>query len=117
MLSLNRLPEQIKDEIRRAEQYPRRLLVEIAKQKNSEAMLSLFNQIKEGSLKSGQVRQLVRKPSERSARTPLAVTVERISALAKNLKKLDLSALTAGEKTNLKAQLDKLQTELEKLSF
>lgn len=116
LLSLNRLPEEIKEEVRRAEHYPRRLLVEVAKQKTPEAMLSLFGQIKAGSLKSAEVRQLVRKPAERVPRTPLVVTIERISDLAKNLKKLDLVALTAADRATLKAHIENLQTELEKLS-
>jgi len=116
LLSLNRLPEEIKDEVRRAEQYPRRLLVEVAKQKTPEAMLSLFHQIREGSLKTSEVRQLVRKPAERVPRTPLVVTIERINDLTKNLKKLDLVALTAADRSTLKAHIQRLQTELEKLS-
>jgi ParB family chromosome partitioning protein len=117
LLSLNKLPETIKDEVRRAEHYPRRLLVEIAKQKTPEAMLSLFNQIKAGGLKSEKVREVVRKPQERQLRSPLAVTFDRITSLTKNLRKLDLSGLSGQEKASLKAEIDKLYSYLSKLSL
>jgi len=60
-LSLNRLPENIKEECRRADTYSRRLLVEVAKQKNHVEMVSLFSQIKKGKLKSDDVRDITRK--------------------------------------------------------
>ena len=44
-LSLNRLPEEIKEEYRRAD-IPRRLLVEIAKEKTPDAMLKLYRKAK-----------------------------------------------------------------------
>ena len=54
VLSLNRLPESIKDEVRQTNAFPRRLLVEIAKQKTPDKMLALFTAAKGGNLKSDQ---------------------------------------------------------------
>ena len=48
IVSLNRLPDSIKEEVRRAELFPRRLLVEIAKQDTQEKMVTLFASVKEG---------------------------------------------------------------------
>ncbi|MBF0449552.1 MAG: ParB/RepB/Spo0J family partition protein [Candidatus Magnetomorum sp.] len=60
-LSLNRLPQNIKDECRRADSYSRRVLVEVAKQKDHVEMLNLFSQIKKGKLTSDDVRSITRK--------------------------------------------------------
>jgi ParB family chromosome partitioning protein len=76
-LGLNRLPEEVKEECRRADIYPRRLLVEIAKQKTTKNMVALFNRVKEGNLKSDQVRKIARKPQKRSMRTPAAIVSDR----------------------------------------
>ena len=45
-LSLNKLPESIKEEARYSNNYSRRLLVEISKQATSEKMIDLFNTVK-----------------------------------------------------------------------
>jgi len=111
-LSLNKLPEEIRDEVRRAEQYPRRLLVEIAKQDTPEAMLKLFKQVKDGALKSDQVRSLTRK-RERTERPPLAITLSKIDALAKNLSRLEWERLSADEKVDLIAALQTLDNEIQ----
>jgi ParB family chromosome partitioning protein len=50
IMSLSRLPNAIKNEVRRAELFPRRLLVEIAKQNTEEKMTALFARIKENNL-------------------------------------------------------------------
>jgi ParB/RepB/Spo0J family partition protein len=43
-LSLNQLPEKIKDQCRQSDACPRQLLIKIARQKTPKAMLALFNQ-------------------------------------------------------------------------
>src|SRR5574340_571949 len=108
-LSLNKLPDQIKDACRRADNYPRRLLVEVAKQKTPEDMLSLFNQIKEGNLKSSQVREITRKRSDTPQRTPAAVTLDKATSLNNNLSKLDLSTVEEHEKIQLITELRSLK--------
>ena len=40
------MPDIIKDEIRQSNQYPKRLLIEVAKQETPEKMIALFNVIK-----------------------------------------------------------------------
>jgi ParB family chromosome partitioning protein len=113
-LSLMRLPEAIKDEYRCAD-IPRRILLEVAKQKTPEEMMALLNQIKEGNLKSDQVRSITRKP--RTANRPaIAVAVERVRYLTNYLEKLDLNAeqnqadkiLLLGELQQLKNLIDGL---------
>jgi ParB family chromosome partitioning protein len=107
-LGLNKLPEEIKDECRRADNYPRRLLIEIAKQETPEAMLDLFNQVKEGNLKSDQVRRITRK-QERIERAPVAVTLDKIQALARRLEKVDLNSMSPEDKVHLITALQELE--------
>jgi ParB family chromosome partitioning protein len=113
-LSLNRLPEAVKDEVRRAELYPRRLLVEIAKQEDPEAMISLFQQIQAQGLKSDAVRQITR-PRTITRRRQLLVILEKARGLANNLDRLDLSRLPADDRLTLVNTLRSLQITINRL--
>jgi len=113
ILSINRLPDVIKEEVRRAEQYPRRLLVEVAKQKTPEDMLSFFNQIKKDGLKSEQVRE--RRRSDKPQRTPAAVIMDKATHLNNSLSKIDLSTVEKQEKSLLLAELQALKNTLERV--
>jgi ParB family chromosome partitioning protein len=114
-LSLNKLPEEIKEECRHADIYPRRLLVEVAKQKTPKAMISLFSQIKEGNLKSDQVREASRKHLKRASRTPAAIALEKTLGLVSYLNKIDLKALDENEKVQLLTELAGLKKSIEDL--
>lgn len=114
VLSLNKLPEVVKDEVRRAEQYPRRLLVEIAKQESPEHMIALFNQIKRNNLKSEQLRTITRKKSKKGNRPALAVFISKVLSLDTQLKKLNLNDIeTNDEKNRLIDAIRTLQKSLE----
>lgn len=110
-LSLNRLPPAIKEEVRRAELYPRRLLVEIAKQDSEEKMVALFQQVKAAGLKSDQVRQLTR-PQVINRRPPLTVLLEKVQSLTNHLARLELSRLSSSERLTLLASLQNLEQTL-----
>ena len=112
-LSLNKLPAEIKDEVRRAEHYPRRLLVEIAKQQNSEKMIALFNRVKSGALKSDEVRQITRQPKEKTQRTPTAIALDRVLFLSNSLTKLDLHTAGENEKIEFLTALENLKKMIE----
>ena len=114
-LSLNKLPEEIKEECRRTDIHPRRLLIEIAKQKTPEAMLSLFRTVKEGNLKSDQVRDVIRKKSERKQRTPGSIALDRSLNLVSALNKLDLNSIEENEKVQLITALENLKKSIEEL--
>lgn len=111
-LSLNKLPEQVREECRRADIYPRRLLIEIAKQETPEKMTALFAKVKEDGLKSDQVRSLTR-TRERVERPPLAITLSKIDALAKSLGRLEWERLSPDEKVDLIAALQALDKEIQ----
>lgn len=104
-LSLRKLPEEVRNECRRADNYPRRLLVEIAKQKTPEAMALLFNKVKEGNLKSDQVRDLTRKRPKKDYRTPTAIATDKVLKLSRLLAKVDLEVVEKDEKDRLLAEL------------
>jgi ParB family chromosome partitioning protein len=112
-LSLNKLPKEIKEECRRADNYPRRLLVEIAKQDSPEAMIDLFNQVKEGQLKSDSVRKITRKPRERIQRSPTAIAIDRVMLLSNTLEKYDPNTAKESEKLELITILNELKKLIE----
>ncbi len=113
-LSLNRLPEVIKEEVRRAELYPRRLLVEIAKQDSEDKMVALFRQVKAAGLKSDQVRQLTR-PQVINKRPPLAILLEKVQSLATHLERLEVNRLSPEERLTLFSSLQALHQTLARL--
>lgn len=112
-LSLNKLPEKIKEECRRADNFPRRLLVEVSKQKTQDEMISLFNKIKENNLTSGEVRNITRKREVCKHRTPAAIALEKVNDLDKYLSKLNLSSIEESEKFQLISSLEKLKNSIE----
>ena len=115
-LALNKLPEEIKEECRRADNYPRRLLVEIAKQDTPAKMISLFARVKEGNLKSDQVREINRtKTIREKQRTPAAVALDKTTTLFKHLAKLDLATVEDTEKAQLLFELQTLKNAIDKL--
>ena len=114
-LSLNKLPDEIKDAVRRAERYPLRLLVEVQKQKTPEAMIALFEQIKNNNLKSGDVRSITRKKSDTPQKTPAGVTLDKIKGLNKGLGKIDMSTVEEDERRQLITELRSLKAEIEKV--
>lgn len=108
-LSLNKLPEQIKEECRCTDNFSRRLLVEVVKQKTEEGMIDLFSKVKENNLKSGQVRNITRKKDKIKQRTPAAIAIEKTSILDNCLAKLDFNSIEETEKYQLMTNLEMLK--------
>ena len=69
-LSLNKIPNSVKDKFRHAE-ISKRTLIEVAKQKTSELMVSLLDKITKYNLKSKEVRELTRKPKKESTESEI----------------------------------------------
>ena len=115
-LSLVKLPEEIKEECRRADICPRRTLVEIARRDTPEAMLALFKITKDGTFTSTQVREITRTRKTRDKnRTSTALTLERTQTLSKHLSELDLAAIEETEKAQLLDELRALKTAIDQL--
>lgn len=116
ILTLNRLPEPIKDECRRAD-ISRRVLIEIAKQDTPEEMVSLFEKVKAGNLKSESVRKISRDNSDAKRRTPAGVAIEKTRNLYFTLSKLDTSTVSDEEREQLVQELRFLRESLDKVIF
>ena len=77
-------------------------------------MLDLFNQVKEGSLKSDQVRKIARK-QERSERAPAMVALDFIHGLQKRLGKIDLNSLAEADRVQIIAALQELDQSIKNI--
>jgi ParB family chromosome partitioning protein len=115
IMSLSRLPNAIKNEVRRAELFPRRLLVEIAKQNTEEKMTALFARIKENNLKSSAVREITRPKNTEPKKTSAELAVSKASALNKHLGMLDIKNIDKAEKVQLFNELKGLKKTIDEL--
>lgn len=116
ILLLNRLPEEIKDQCRNTDVYPRRLLLEVAKQGASDdptPKLALFKQIKEGNLKTETVRNMTRKKKEKTIRSHGEIMTEKVVNMSSLLAKLNLDHLDTESKSQFLLELQKLNTIIE----
>ncbi|MDH4291844.1 MAG: ParB/RepB/Spo0J family partition protein [Dehalococcoidia bacterium] len=114
-LSLNKLPKEIKEECARAHIYPKRLLVEIAKQDTEAAMLALFEQIKTNNLKSAEVRKITRKRAQTTEKSLAEQALGKIGSFAKALAKIDFAALEEEERALIKEELETLKRAIDKI--
>jgi ParB family chromosome partitioning protein len=114
VLSLNRLPDEIKDEVRRVEYYPKRMLIEVVKQKTPDRMLTLFKRIKEADMTSDEVKQITRKEKRKGVtsprRTTIAIASKKASELTSYIRnKIRVSRLTAEERYSFLEDMRKLR--------
>ena len=113
ILSLNRLPEKIKLEVRDNKIFSRRQLIEIAKIKDEKEQKKRFNAIKK--MNTSEESEKDKKDDKRSE----AITTVRrmIQGLDSNLNKLDLNSLNEEELADIKSKLQKLVEDItQKLS-
>lgn len=105
ILSLNRLPPEIREECRHSATIPRRVLVEIAKQKKTpKGMATLFRDFKVKGLTSDKVRSITRK------RGPMADSlINDMETLAGRLKKAAGEEFEEEEMTRLRQSFDLLR--------
>jgi len=106
ILSLNRLPDDVKDDCRNDPKTARGILAEIARKKDPAAMTALYNKYKESGLTRGEIRKKPRIAKLVSA--PVALTY--IGACAEKIDLLDLAALDQAQKDSLLADLTKLRS-------
>jgi ParB family chromosome partitioning protein len=115
MLSLIRLPEEIKEASRHEEGFPRRLLTEVAKQDTPEKMIELFEQVKEYKLKSDQVREVTRKKIRNKKLSLIETVISKISALNRQLQALDIQGSAEDERLTLMRALQTLEITISNL--
>jgi len=108
ILSLNRLPETIKDQCRSSSKYPRRLLVELARCDSEADMLRLFEQVQKGLCGSDRIRSIKKKASTKPPQSPLQIVSKSVRNLSLQMDKLDLEKLDDHERLLLRDALKSL---------
>ncbi len=106
MLSLNRLPAEVKDDCRKDPKTARGILVEIAKLKTPEKMIALYTRYKASGLTRGEIRKQTTKPKPADA--PIDLTF--VDQFYDRLYMLDDTRLSREQKTALKLTLEKLRS-------
>jgi len=118
ILLLNRLPEEIKGQCRKTDIFPKRLLLEIAKQGTPDdpaPKLALFKKVQENNLKSDAIREMTRKKTEKTIRSHGEILAEKVVNISSSLEKINLDHLDAGSKGRVLIELQKLQKIIEGL--
>ncbi len=105
ILSLNKLPTEVKDDCRNDPKAGRSILVLIAKQKTPEKMTALYSKYKESGLTVGEIRKKTAKPKLSGA--PVDLTY--VDQFYDRLYLMDSTALTADQKVSLNLTLAKLR--------
>ena len=116
ILSLNRLPDSVKDECRRAD-ISRRVLIEVSKQKTPEEMTALFEKVKTDNLTSESVRKISRKDGDMKRRTPAGIAIDKTQNLYLTLSKLDTATISDEEREILAQELRYLRKVLDNVSL
>ena len=105
ILSLTKLPDEIKNDCRNDPKTARGILVEIAKKKNPATMMALYAKYKERGLTRGEIRKRSRTPKAADA----AVDLGFISAFIEKLDRLDVAKMDQAHKDGLSDELRKLR--------
>ena len=96
VLTLNRLPEEIKEDCRRADT-PKRVLIEIAKRNNIEEMIKLYRQVKAGLLDGSSIRKITRPGAGSTHNSPSQIALRKLQDFKKTITKLDATTLNTDE--------------------
>jgi len=105
ILSLNKLPAEVKDDCRNDPKAGRSILVLIAKQATPKKMTALYKKYKESGLTVGEVRKKTAKPKP----TDAPVDLSFVDQFYDRLYLLESSTLTAEQKAALNLNLVKLR--------
>lgn len=114
ILSLNKLPDDLRDQCRESDKYPRRLLLEVSKQKSESDMTSLFDKINNDNLDSKTVRSITRNKPETPRKSHAEVALEQVHKLINSILKVDLKTIDKDEKKQLSKALKELTKTWEK---
>jgi ParB family chromosome partitioning protein len=108
ILSLNKLPAEVKDDCRNDPKAGRSILVLIAKQKTPEKMTALYSKYKESGLTVGEIRKKTVKPKLTAA----AVDLGFVDQFYERIYLLDCAALTNDQKVALNLTIVKMRSML-----
>jgi ParB family chromosome partitioning protein len=106
ILSLNRLPDEVKDDCRRDPKSSRGVLVEIARQRDPQKMAAIYYRYRESGLTRGEIR----KKSAGPKKTAAPFNPGFIASCSERLDRLDSGRLTAGQQESLQQELEKLRS-------
>lgn len=106
ILSLNRLPTEIKEDCRNNPKAIRSILTVIARQKTEDRMLALYTKYKESGLTYGEIR----KKTARSKPADAPIGLAFVDQFCERLDTLDLTKLTVEQKSALNQGLGKLRS-------
>ncbi|OHB61449.1 MAG: hypothetical protein A2Y12_02250 [Planctomycetes bacterium GWF2_42_9] len=106
IISLNKLPQTVKDDCRNDPKALRSILTLIARQKTPEKMTDLYTKYKENGLTYGEIRKKTTKPKPADA--PLDLTF--VDQFYDKLYTLDDTKLSVDQKTALHATLEKMRS-------
>jgi len=104
ILSLNKLPDEVKNDCRNDPKASRRILVEIARKKSPAAMITLYKKYKEQGLTRGEIRK--RRRAIKPAAAPFNLSY--INLCAKKIDMLDLATLDPAQQDSLLIELSKM---------
>lgn len=105
ILSLNKLPETVKDDCRNDPKAARRVLAVIARQKSPERMASLYTKYKERGLTRSEI---VKKTAPKQVRKQL--TAKDVAAFSERLDRIIVADMALEQKQALIGEMEKLRT-------
>lgn len=105
-LSINKLPQEVKDDCRNNPKTLKSILVLIARQKTSEKMTALYSRYKESGLTCGEIKRVTAKPKPADAPVDLSF----VDQFYDRLYLLEAATLSPEQKTALVANLTKLRS-------
>ena len=112
ILTLNNLPQEIRDDCRNNPKCLRQILIEIARKKQARSMLSLYEKYKQRGLTSGELRKERRIHAAPTELEVVQGAVRNLNAVKTRISKLELAALGEEEKTRLTGEIDQFSAEL-----
>lgn len=108
ILSLNQLPEVIKQECSRAN-IPKRAMIEIARLETDKQKMALFEKLKMADLSSDDIRKISRKKKNQTIRSRREIFSTRINGLASYLTKIKLDAWSGEDREKALENLQALK--------
>ena len=108
ILTLNKLPDSLKEECRTSDT-PKNVLLEIAKRKDPKEMIYLYNKVKNENLTVAKIRQLTRPKPVRTLAPMDKRVIAKIHEVKRLIPKIDRVELSPEDKETLWAELTTLQ--------
>ena len=110
ILSLNKLPQEVRDECRSDPAISKNILIEIAKSKQQRGMLSLYNKYKTQKLSKQQIKQ----QRKREVKSPSETVLTVMTDLTEKIYKLEITQLSDADKETLRQALSVLTEVVER---